>query len=189
MLIFFSSRGHGSCSGILKYASLGLFGLVFDTWLSVTRLMGYLGCLASRWSLPVVSLFCDWQNSLLRLYLNVWVAKLAKIVWSQLACLVLWVFSVGWCNTTPTKNIQKIMQLSAVVLCSLLPQLEVSLVSITRKLQSLHEISWFAWLFGLVRVGFAVCKSTSPLKECVLFDSLSEQEKNWAALPHELFQD
>ena len=54
------------------------------------------------------------------------------------------------------------MQLSAVVLCSLLPQLISSLVSNTSKLQNVPEISWFAWLFGLVWVGFAACKSTSP---------------------------
>ena len=33
--------------------SLGLLGLVFDTGLSVTPLMGHLGCLASHWSVPV----------------------------------------------------------------------------------------------------------------------------------------
>ena len=33
--------------------SLGLLGLVFDTGFSVTPLMGHLGCLASRWSVPV----------------------------------------------------------------------------------------------------------------------------------------
>ena len=35
--------------------SLGLLGLVFDTGLSVTQLMGHLGlgCLATRWSVPV----------------------------------------------------------------------------------------------------------------------------------------
>ena len=119
--------------------------------------------------------------------------KPAKIAWSQLACLVLCWFCVktqpGWCNTTPTKNTQQLMQLSVVAFCSLLPQLKVSLASITSKLQNLHEISWFAWLIGLVWFGFAVCKSTSPLIEFVLFDSLPGQERNWAALPHELFQD
>ena len=34
--------------------SLGLLGLVFDTGLSVTPLMGHLGCLASHWSDPVL---------------------------------------------------------------------------------------------------------------------------------------
>ena len=33
--------------------SLGLLGLVFDTGLSVTPLMGHLGCLASHCSVPV----------------------------------------------------------------------------------------------------------------------------------------
>ena len=33
--------------------SLGLLGLVFDTGLTVTPLMGHLGCLASHWSVPV----------------------------------------------------------------------------------------------------------------------------------------
>ena len=35
----------------MKY--LGFLGLVLDTGLSVTPLMGYLGCLASHWSVPV----------------------------------------------------------------------------------------------------------------------------------------
>ena len=34
--------------------SLDLLGLVFDTGLSVTPLMGHLGCLASHWSVPVL---------------------------------------------------------------------------------------------------------------------------------------
>ena len=33
--------------------SLGFLGLVFDTGLSVTPLMGHLGYLASHWSVPV----------------------------------------------------------------------------------------------------------------------------------------
>ena len=33
---------------------LGLLGLVFDTGLTVTPLLGRLGCLASHWSVPVV---------------------------------------------------------------------------------------------------------------------------------------
>ena len=33
--------------------SLGFLGLVFDTGLSVTPLMGHLGSLASHWSVPV----------------------------------------------------------------------------------------------------------------------------------------
>ena len=33
--------------------SLGFLGLVFDAGLSVTPLMGHLGCLASYWSVPV----------------------------------------------------------------------------------------------------------------------------------------
>ena len=33
--------------------SLGLLGLVFDTGLSITPLMGHLGCLATHWSVPV----------------------------------------------------------------------------------------------------------------------------------------
>ena len=33
--------------------SLGFLGSVFDTGLSVTPLMGHLGCLASHWSVPV----------------------------------------------------------------------------------------------------------------------------------------
>ena len=36
--------------------SLGLLGLVFDTGLIVTQLMGHLGCLASHWSVPVISM-------------------------------------------------------------------------------------------------------------------------------------
>ena len=40
------------CQGFLCMHSLGLFELVFDTGLSVTPLMGHLGCLASRWSVP-----------------------------------------------------------------------------------------------------------------------------------------
>ena len=36
--------------------SLGFLGLVFDTGLSVTPLMGHLGCLASRWSVSVPSI-------------------------------------------------------------------------------------------------------------------------------------
>ena len=36
--------------------SLGspILGLVFDTGLSVTPLMGHLGCLSGHWSVPVV---------------------------------------------------------------------------------------------------------------------------------------
>ena len=34
--------------------SLGFLGLVFDTGLSVTPLMGHLGSLASHWSVPVL---------------------------------------------------------------------------------------------------------------------------------------
>ena len=37
--------------------SLGLFGVVFDTGLSVTPLMGHLGCLASHWNVPVAECF------------------------------------------------------------------------------------------------------------------------------------
>ena len=33
--------------------SLGFLGLVFDTGLIITPLMGHLGCLASHWSVPV----------------------------------------------------------------------------------------------------------------------------------------
>ena len=33
--------------------SLGLLGLVFDTGLNLTPLMGHLGCLACHWSVPV----------------------------------------------------------------------------------------------------------------------------------------
>ena len=35
--------------------SLGLLGLVFDTGLSVTPFMGHLGCLASHWSVPGIT--------------------------------------------------------------------------------------------------------------------------------------
>ena len=31
-----------------------VFGLVFDTGLSVTPLMGHLGCMASHWSVPMM---------------------------------------------------------------------------------------------------------------------------------------
>ena len=41
--------------GFLEHAIPRLLGLVFDTRLNVTPLMGYLGCLASRWSVCVFS--------------------------------------------------------------------------------------------------------------------------------------
>ena len=51
--------------------SLGLLGLVFDTGLTVTALMGHLGCLASHYSVPVVYYFiindeqrAGWASSL-----------------------------------------------------------------------------------------------------------------------------
>ena len=41
--------------------SLGLLGLVFDNGFSVTPLLGHLGCLASRWSVPAV-LLANWLS-------------------------------------------------------------------------------------------------------------------------------
>ena len=39
--------------GFFSMESLGGLWLVFDTGLSVTPLIGHLGCLASHWSVPV----------------------------------------------------------------------------------------------------------------------------------------
>ena len=40
--------------GLLKHEIPWFLGLVFDTGLSVTPLMGHLVCLASHWSVPVL---------------------------------------------------------------------------------------------------------------------------------------
>ena len=41
--------------GLLKHAIPQLLGLVFDTRLNVTSLVGHIGCFASRWSVRVFS--------------------------------------------------------------------------------------------------------------------------------------
>ena len=39
--------------GFQNMQSLGLLGVVLDTGLNLTPLIGHLGCLASHWSVPV----------------------------------------------------------------------------------------------------------------------------------------
>ena len=43
--------------GLLNHAIPWLIGLVFDTGTSVTPPIGQLGCLSSRWSVPVLEIF------------------------------------------------------------------------------------------------------------------------------------
>ena len=51
---FLSSRGHESWSRIFQtFNPLVCWELVFDTELGATPHMGYLGCLASHWSVTV----------------------------------------------------------------------------------------------------------------------------------------
>ena len=50
---FLAPEGMKVGQGFFSMESLGVLWLVFDTGLSVTPLMGYLGCLASQWSVPV----------------------------------------------------------------------------------------------------------------------------------------
>ena len=46
--------------------SPGFLGSVFDTGLSVTLLMGHIGCLASHWSVPVHSLIQYNNNKIIK---------------------------------------------------------------------------------------------------------------------------
>ena len=53
---FLAPEGMKVGQGFFSMESLGVLWLVFDTGLSVTPLMGHLGCLASHWSVPVVNI-------------------------------------------------------------------------------------------------------------------------------------